>query len=111
VGAAAGYPQRPKAPKGAPNILVIMTDDVGFAASSPSGGPVSTPTLDALAAGGLRYNQFHTTAMCSPTRAALLTGRNSRSVGFGVISEEAAPRPDTIRSSRRPPPPSRRSFA
>jgi arylsulfatase len=89
----AGYPQRPMAPKGAPNILVIMTDDVGFAASSPFGGPVPTPTLDALAAGGLRYNQFHTTAMCSPTRAALLTGRNAHSVGFGVISEEAAPTP------------------
>jgi arylsulfatase A-like enzyme len=90
---AAGYQQRPKAPKDAPNILVVLTDDVGFGSSSTFGGPVPTPTLDTLAAQGLRYNQFHTTAMCSPTRAALLTGRNAHSVGFGVISEEASPAP------------------
>lgn len=87
------YPERPRAPKGAPNIIVIMTDDVGFAASSTFGGPIPTPTFDQLAAKGARYNQFNTTAMCSPTRAALLTGRNPHSVGFGVISEEAAPAP------------------
>jgi len=87
------YPERPRAPKGAPNIIVIMTDDVGFAASSTFGGPIPTPTFDELAAKGARYNQFTTTAMCSPTRAALLTGRNPHSVGFGVISEEAAPAP------------------
>ena len=81
----------PVAPKGAPNVLLIMTDDVGFAASSTFGGPVPTPTFDALAANGLRYNQFHTTALCSPTRAALLTGRNSHSVGSGVITELATP--------------------
>ncbi|QNA82658.1 arylsulfatase [Sphingomonas sp. So64.6b] len=87
------YPERPKAPKGAPNIIVIMTDDVGFAASSTFGGPVPTPVFDALADKGARYNRFNTTAMCSPTRAALLTGRNPHEVGFGVISEEAAPAP------------------
>ena len=86
-------PAGPVAPKGAPNVLLIMTDDVGFAASSTFGGPVPTPTFDALAANGLRYNQFHTTALCSPTRAALLTGRNSHSVGSGVITEFATPQP------------------
>ena len=71
----------------APNLLLIMTDDVGFAASSTFGGPIPTPTFDALAAEGLRYNNFHTTALCSPTRAALLTGRNSHAVGMGNITE------------------------
>jgi arylsulfatase len=83
------YPAAPTAPKGAPNILLIMTDDVGFAASSTFGGPVPTPTFDRLAAHGLRYNEFHTTALCSPTRAALLTGRNHHSVGAGVVEELA----------------------
>lgn len=87
------YPHQADAPRGAPNILVVMTDDTGFASSSAFGGPIPTPTMDALAAHGLRYNQFNTTSMCSPTRAALLTGRNSHSVGFGVISEEASPDP------------------
>jgi hypothetical protein len=68
------FPQPVKAPEGAPNILVILTDDVGFGASSTFGGPVPTPTLDALAAQGLKYNAFSTTALCSPTRAALITG-------------------------------------
>ncbi|MPT49226.1 MAG: arylsulfatase [Sphingobium sp.] len=81
------FPVRPEAPAHAPNIIVIMTDDVGFAASSTFGGPVPMPTYDALAKQGLRYNNFHTTAMCSPTRAALLTGRNHHRVGFGAISE------------------------
>ncbi len=71
------FPKEIKAPDGAPNVLLIMTDDVGFGASSTFGGPVPTPTMDALAARGLRYNQFHTTALCSPTRAALITGRNT----------------------------------
>lgn len=75
------------APKNAPNILVIMTDDVGFSAASSFGGPVPTPTLDNLASQGLRYNRFHTTAMCSPTRAALLTGRNHHAVGNGTVAD------------------------
>ena len=75
------------APKSdAPNIVVIMTDDVGFGASSTFGGPVPTPTFDALARDGLRYNRFHTTALCSPTRAALLTGRNPHNVGMGNVT-------------------------
>jgi arylsulfatase A-like enzyme len=81
------YPKAPEAPAGAPNVLLFMTDDVGFAASSTFGGPVPTPTLDKLAKNGLRYNAFHTTAMCSPTRAALLTGRNHHAVGSGSISD------------------------
>lgn len=83
------YPAPARAPAGAPNVLVILTDDVGFAASSTFGGPVPTPQLDALAAGGLRYTRFHTTAMCSPTRAALLTGRNHHMVGSGIITDMA----------------------
>jgi len=90
---APGYAARPQAPKGAPNVLIIMTDDVGFAASSTFGGPIPTLTFDALAAQGLRYNRFNTTALCSPTRAALLTGRNHHSVNAGVISEIATGRP------------------
>lgn len=78
------------APAGAPNILVILTDDVGFAAASTFGGPIPTPALDRLAATGLRYNRFHTTAMCSPTRAALLTGRNHHAVGSGIITDIAS---------------------
>src|SRR3990172_9745249 len=76
-------------PKGAPNILLIITDDVGFAAPSTFGGVIPTPTLDRIASMGLRYTQFHTTSLCSPTRAALITGRNHHSVGFGVIGEAA----------------------
>ena len=68
-------------PKDAPNIVIFMTDDAGFAHPSTFGGPVHTPTLDRLAAAGISYNAFHTTAMCSPTRAALLTGRNHHRVG------------------------------
>jgi arylsulfatase A-like enzyme len=83
------YPQPASAPSGAPNILVILTDDVGFASSSTFGGPVPTPALDKLASGGLLYNRFHTTAMCSPTRAAMLTGRNSHMAGSGMISNLA----------------------
>jgi len=76
-------------PKGAPNILLIMTDDVGFAAPSTFGGVIPMPTLDRVAANGLRYTRFHTTALCSPTRAALLTGRNHHSVGTGVVVDQA----------------------
>jgi arylsulfatase A-like enzyme len=83
------FPKEVTAPKGAPNVLLIMTDDTGFGAASTFGGPIPTPALDRIAASGLRYNQFHTTALCSPTRAALLTGRNHQSVGMGNITEFA----------------------
>src|SRR5271166_5222976 len=73
-------------PKGAPNVLLIMTDDVGFGAPSTFGGVIPTPNLDRIANVGLRYTNFHSTALCSPTRAALITGRNHHSAGFGVIS-------------------------
>lgn len=81
------FPTEVQAPKGAPNILLILTDDVGFGASSTFGGPVPTPTMDRLAKAGLRFNNFHTTALCSPTRAALLTGRNHHRANTGVIME------------------------
>ncbi len=84
-------PLRP--PKGAPNVLVILIDDVGFGASSAFGGPCQTPTAERLAAGGLRYNRFHTCALCSPTRQALLTGRNHHTVGMGGITEMATSAP------------------
>jgi arylsulfatase len=74
-------------PKGAPNILLILTDDQGYGVSSTFGGVIPTPALDRIANAGLRYTEFHTTALCSPTRAALITGRNHHSVGFGVITE------------------------
>lgn len=80
---------RDSAPAGAPNIVLIMLDDVGFGSFGTFGGPVPTPTLDAVASAGLKYNQFHTTALCSPTRAALLTGRNHHSVHMGGIPEIA----------------------
>jgi arylsulfatase len=83
------FPKGIEAPKGAPNVLLILTDDVGFGASSTFGGPIQTPTLQNLADSGLRYNMFHTTALCSPTRAALITGRNHHSVASGVITEMA----------------------
>ncbi|MFM1725788.1 MULTISPECIES: arylsulfatase [Rhodococcus] len=89
-------------PAGAPNVLIVLLDDVGFGASSTFGGPAQTPTAQRLADTGLRYTRFHTTALCSPTRAALLTGRNHHTVGMGSITEmaTAAPgytsvRPDT----------------
>ncbi len=81
------FPAEIQAPDGAPNVLIILTDDVGYGASSTFGGPIPTPTFDRLAASGLRYNQFHTTALCSPTRAALITGRNHHSVATGGIME------------------------
>ena len=81
------WPPRVVPPKGAPNVLLIMTDDQGFGVSSTFGGVIPTPTVDRIAKAGLRYTQFHSTALCSPTRAALITGRNHHSVGFGVIGE------------------------
>ena len=84
------FPQETKAPKGAPNILLILTDDVGFAATSPFGGPIPTPAFDRLAKNGLRYTQFHTTALCSPTRSCLLTGRNHTRNGMACITECAS---------------------
>src|SRR5215831_6103264 len=83
------WPARVVPPKGAPNVLLIMTDDAGFGLPSTFGGVIPTPALDRIANMGLRYTQFHSTALCSPTRAALITGRNHHSVGFGVISEMA----------------------
>lgn len=82
-----------QAPTNAPNVLLIMTDDVGFGAVSPFGGPVPKPALEKLAKQGLRFNQFHTTGVCGPTRAALLTGRNHHSVGTGHLSEMASSYP------------------
>ena len=85
----AARPQIATPPAGAPNVVVVLLDDVGFGAPGTFGGPVPTPVLDRIAAHGLRYNQFHTTALCSPTRAALLTGRNHHTAHMGGISEIA----------------------
>jgi arylsulfatase A-like enzyme len=93
-------PIRPiRPPDGAPNVLIVLIDDVGFGASSAFGGPISTPNAERLAAKGLKYNRFHTTALCSPTRQALLTGRNHHTVGMGGITEiaTAAPGYNSIR--------------
>ncbi|WP_084182278.1 arylsulfatase [Mycolicibacterium austroafricanum] len=84
-------PLRP--PQGAPNVLIVLLDDVGFGASSAFGGPCATPTAERLAANGLKLNRFHTTALCSPTRQALLTGRNHHSVGMGGVTEIATSAP------------------
>jgi arylsulfatase len=84
-------PLRP--PEGAPNVLIILLDDVGFGAASAFGGPCATPNAESLAAAGLKYNRFHTTALCAPTRQALLTGRNHHSVGMGGITEVATSAP------------------
>src|SRR3954471_13689925 len=91
-------PLRP--PADAPNVLVVLLDDVGFGASSAFGGPVHTPVAERLAATGLKYPRFHTTALCAPTRQALLTGRNHHSVGMGSITETATSAPGN--SSLRP---------
>jgi arylsulfatase A-like enzyme len=80
-------------PKGAPNILIVLIDDAGFGSSSAFGGPCNTPTAELLAAGGLKYNRFHTTALCSPSRQAMLTGRNHHTVGMGGITEIASGSP------------------
>ena len=92
-------PLRP--PAGAPNVLIVLLDDVGFGASSAFGGAIATPTAERLAAGGLKLTRFHTTAMCAPTRQALLTGRNHHTVGMGAITELATSAPGY--SSVRPP--------
>ena len=84
-------------PEGAPNVLIILLDDVGFGASSTFGGPCRTPTADRLAAGGLRYNRFHTTALCAPSRQALLTGRNHHSVGWAALPR---PQPRLLGTAR-----------
>jgi arylsulfatase len=84
-------PLRP--PKGAPNVLIVLLDDVGFGASSAFGGPIHTPTAERLAANGLKYTRFHTTALCSPTRQALLTGRNHHTVGMAAVTELATSAP------------------
>ena len=81
------WPPRIVPPKGAPNVLLIMTDDQGYGVSGTFGGVIPTPALDRVAKAGLRYTQFNSTALCSPTRAALITGRNHHSGGFGVITE------------------------
>ena len=84
------WPQGASAPKSAPNVVLILLDDVGFGAASTYGGPVATPGLDALAANGLRYNRFHVNSLCSPTRAALLSGRNDHEIGFGTVVDIAS---------------------
>ena len=83
------WPPRVVPPKRAPNVLLIMTDDDGFGAPGTFGGVIPTPALDRIAKSGLRYTNFHSTSLCSPTRAALITGRNHHSVGFGVVGEIA----------------------
>ncbi len=86
-------PLQIRAPAGAPNVVLVLLDDVGFGAASTFGGPAETPVLDALAREGLRYNRFHTTGICSPTRAALLSGRNAHAVGIGAVLNTADERP------------------
>jgi arylsulfatase A-like enzyme len=87
-------------PEGAPNVLIVLLDDAGFGAASAFGGPCATPNAERLAAGGIKFNRFHTTALCAPTRAALLSGRNHHSVGMGSITETATSAPGN--SSVRP---------
>ncbi|WP_301101021.1 sulfatase-like hydrolase/transferase [Propionivibrio sp.] len=84
------WPEEAKARPGAPNVVLVLLDDVGFSASTTFGGVAQTPTLEKLAADGLKYNAFHVTALCSPSRAALLTGRNHHQVGHGVVADSAA---------------------
>jgi hypothetical protein len=83
------WPPKVVPPKGAPNVLLIMTDDQGYGVTGTFGGVIPTPALDRIAKVGLRYTQFHSTALCSPTRAVIITGRNHHSVGFGVITEQS----------------------
>jgi len=87
AGCVADYPVPVQAPDGAPNILLVLIDDAGFGNAATFGGPIASPTLERLAGNGLRYNRFHVTALCSPSRAALLSGRNHHAVGFGSIAE------------------------
>ncbi|MCB1260544.1 MAG: sulfatase-like hydrolase/transferase, partial [Acidimicrobiales bacterium] len=88
-GAVAHWPEPARPPDGAPNVVVVVLDDVGFAQLGCYGSDIATPHLDALAAGGLRFSRFHTTALCSPTRSCLLTGRNHHANGMGRITELA----------------------
>lgn len=90
------FPRLPEAPSGAPNVILILTDDIGFGAASTFGGPIPTPNLDRLAERGVKYNEFHSTAMCSPTRAALLTGRNHHAVGVGTLTDFASGQPGYV---------------
>src|SRR5215470_15854144 len=83
------WPMRVVPPKDAPNVILIITDDAGYGVASTFGGVIPTPALDRIARDGLRYTNFHTTALCSPTRAALITGRNHHSAGYGVVAEQA----------------------
>jgi hypothetical protein len=85
--------QRIEPPEGAPNVLIVLIDDAGFGSSSAFGGPCETPNFEKLAAGGIRFNRFHTTSLCAPTRAALLTGRNHHSVNMGCVTELATSAP------------------
>ena len=85
----AEFPEPLRAPEGAPNVLVIVGDDIGYGHMGAFGGPARTPTFDRLAEQGLKYTNFHVTAVCSASRACLLTGRNSHSVGMGVIPESS----------------------
>ena len=87
--ATAAWPPEVAAPKGAPNVVLILVDDVGFSTTSTFGGPISTPNFDQLAARGLRYNEFHVNSICAPSRASLLSGRNNHEIGFGTITEHA----------------------
>ena len=96
------WPPRLVPPKGAPNVLLIMTDDQGYGVSGTFGGVIPTPAMDRVAKAGLRYTQFHSTALCSPTRAALITGRNHHSVGFGVIIGEMSTGFPGLRLRHRP---------
>jgi Sulfatase len=92
------WPPRTVEPKGVPNVLLIMLDDAGYGSESTFGGTIPTPALDRIAQAGLRYTMFHSAALCSPTRAALITGRNHHSVHFGIVAEGATGFPgyDTI---------------
>jgi arylsulfatase len=89
IDSTAGWPSTIAPPEGAPNVLLVLIDDAGFASNSAFGGVVPTPTVDKLAKLGLRYTQMHNTALCSPTRAALLTGRNHHVTGYGIVAEGA----------------------
>ena len=84
------------APEGAPNVVVVLIDDIGFGATAPFGGAIETPTFERLAQNGLRFNRFHTTALCSPTRAALLSGRNHHNVNVGSVMEIATGFPGNL---------------
>ena len=88
-------------PEGAPNVLLVLIDDAGFGQPSSFGGAISTPNFDRMGENGLKYNRFHVTALCSPTRAALLTGRNHHTVGFGSVGSSRAASPPTRGSSPR----------